>query len=269
MARDLSHDAPTAPPTPLPTAPQQQQQQMRQPQRMQQPQQPQQQQQQQQGLDPGAWPVIRLSAARLSQNQDAVIRQLHYDITGLIPQSAVAPRLDMWVICERMVQSLFWVALTDQPPRVIVDALRQVGALNWYEGFPDAQYASVAHALVQTVHYLSGNDWSASTGSAWISYFMWIRPHFLAGAQQAAAQQAAAEEAAAQQAAAQRADAEQEAARVKALSRDPRGGHGKVVGDVNIEKVASLLDEDDEDVGYGSIMLSMTRSRREPPRHHD
>jgi hypothetical protein len=270
MARDLSHDVPpTAPPTAPSAAPQQpQQQQMHQSQRMQQPQQPQ-QQQQQQGLDPGAWPLIRQSAARLSRNQDAVIRQLHYDITGLIPESAVAPSLDMWVFCERMVQSLFWVALTDQPPHVIVDTLRQVGAQNWYEGFPDAQYASVAHALVQTVHYLSGNDWSASTGSAWISYFMWSRPYFLAGAQQAGAQQAAAEQAAAQQAAAQRAAAEQEAARVKALSRDKRGGHGKVVGDVNIEKVASLLDEDDDNVGYGSIMLSMTRSRREPPRHHD
>jgi len=182
----------------------------------------------------------------------------------------VAPGLDMWVFCERIVKALFWVARTDQPPPVIVDALRQVGALNWYEGFPEAQYGNVAHALVQTVHYLSGNDWSASTGSAWISYFMWIRPHFLAGAQQAAAQQAAAEQAAAQQAAAQRAVAEQEAARVKALSRDARGGHSQVVGDVNIEKVARLLDEDDDDdVGYGSIMVSMTRPRREPPRHHD
>jgi hypothetical protein len=274
MASDLSHDAPPNAPPNTPRQPQQQpqpqQQQMRQPQRMQHPQQPQQQQQQQQGLDPGAWPLIRQSAARLSRNQDAVIRQLHYDMTGLIPESAVPSGLDTWAFCERMVKSLFWVALTDQPPHVIVDALRQVGALNWYEGFPDAQYASVAHALVQTVHYLSGNDWSASTGSAWISYFMWVRPHFLAGAQQAAAQQAAAEQEAAKQAAAQRALAEQEAARVEALSRDTRGGHSKVVGDVNIEKVASLLDEDDdEDVGYGSIMLSMTRQRRDPPRHHD
>jgi len=272
MASDLSHDAP-------PTAPQQQQQyqpqqQMPRRQPMQQPQQPQhaqqQPQQQQQALDPGAWPLIRQSAARLSRNQEAVIRQLHYDVTGLIPESAVAPSLDMWVFCERMVRSLFWVALTDQPPQVILDGLRQVGAMNWYEGFPDAQYASVAHALVQTVHYLSGNDWSASTGSAWISYFMWARPHLLAGAQQAAEQQAAAEQAAEQQAAEQRAVAEQEAARVKALSRDTRGGHNQVVGDVNIERVASLLDDDDDDdVGYGSIMLSMTRQRREPPRHHD
>ena len=66
---------------------------------------------------------------------------------------------------------------------------------------------------------------------------------------------------AAQQAAAQQAAAEQEAARVEALSRDSHGGHTQVVGDVNLESVASLLDdEDDEDVGYGQIMVSMTRT---------
>jgi hypothetical protein len=45
--------------------------------------------------------------------------------------------------------------------------------------------------MVQTVHYLCAHDWSASMGSAWITYFMWIKPHLLAGAQQAAAQHAA------------------------------------------------------------------------------
>jgi hemoglobin-like flavoprotein len=222
-------------------------------------------------LDPGALQVIRQSADRLAQMEYTFIRQLHYDVTRLIPDAAGTSAADIWVFCERMVQSLLWVALTDQPPQVIIDTLRQVGARNRFEGFPDAQYVSVAHALVRTVRDLSGNDWSASTGSAWISYFMWIKPHLLAGARQAVAEQAAAQAAAAQQAAAQHAAAEQEAARVEALSRDSHGGHTQVVGDVNLESVASLLDdEDDEDVGYGQIMVSMTRTpRRDPPRHTD
>ena len=222
-------------------------------------------------LDPGALQVIRQSADRLAQMEYTFIRQLHYDVTSLIPDAAGTPAADMWAFCERMVQSLLWVALTDQPPQVIIDTLRQLGARNRFEGFPDAQYVSVAHALVRTVRDLSGNDWSASTGSAWISYFMWIKPHLLAGARQAVAEQAAAQQAAAQQAAAQQTAAEQEATRVEALSRDSHGGHTQVVGDVNLESVASLLDdEDDEDVGYGQIMVSMTRTpRRDPPRHTD
>jgi len=78
------------------------------------------------------------------------------------------------------VRSLLWVALTDQPLGMVADTLRQVGAQNWAEGFPDTLYGNVARAMVQTVHYLCAHDWSASMGSAWITYFMWIKPHLLA-----------------------------------------------------------------------------------------
>jgi hypothetical protein len=204
-------------------------------------------------------PAIHQSAALLARDQGAFTRQLHYDVTGLIPESAVPPAFDMWGFCDRMAQALLWVALTDQPPHVVVDSLRQLGAQNWYEGFPDSQYASVAHALIQTVHYLNANTWSTSTGSSWISFFMWVQPHLLAGARDAAARETTAREAAAREAAAQRAAAEQEAARVAALSR----GHTQVVNNVNIERVARLLDDDDEDdVGLGQIMLGMTRNPR-------
>ncbi len=212
------------------------------------------------GIDPGILPLIRQSAARLSRNEEAFIQQLHDDVTGLTEDRAGSRASDMWAFCERIVHLLFWVALTDQPLPVIIDALRQVGAQNWAEGFSDAHYGNFAHALVQTVHYLNDRDWSASTGSVWISYLMWVRPHLMAGARYAATQQAAAQQAAERQATAQRAVAEQEAARVAALARQTQA-----VPDVNLESVANLLDdEDDEDPGYGQIMLGMTRTPRRP-----
>ena len=219
----------------------------------------------QQGLDPGTLWAIRQSASMLARDRDAFVRQLHYDVTGLIPESLLPPGFDTWDFCDRMAQALMWVALTDQSPQVVADALQQLGAQNWVAGFPGAQYASVAHALIQSVHYLSANIWSTSTGSAWISFFMWIQPHLLDGAEHAAAKQAAEEQAAAREAEARRAAAEFEAARVAALSR----GHTQVVSNVNIERVASLLDDDDEDDngGLGQIMLGMTRNPlRDPPR---
>jgi len=213
--------------------------------------------------DQGIWPVLLQSVAHLSRNEDAFIQELHYNITRLISDPAGAPDPDMWVFCQRMVRSLLWVALTDQPLGVVADTLRQVGAQNWVEGFPGALYENVVHAIVQTVHYLCARDWSALMGSAWITYFMWIKPHLLAGAQQASAQHAAVRQAAEREAAAQRVAAEQEVARVEALSRDSHGGHTQVVGDVNLESVASLLDdEDNENVGYGQVMVSMTRNPR-------
>jgi hypothetical protein len=107
-------------------------------------------------------------------------------------------------------------------------------------------------------------------GSAWISYFRWAQPYLLAGAEQAAAEQAMAERAAAQQAAARLEAARQAAAeaQAQALEHDSHGGR-PVAADVDLETVAGLLDEEDEDddAGYGQIMLSMTRNprRQRPP----
>jgi hypothetical protein len=217
------------------------------------------------GMDPAVWSVIRQSATWLSRDEENFVRQLHYDISRLISEpTGQGP--DIWVFCERMVRTLLWAALAEQPLGVVADMLRQVGAQNWIEGCPDRMYGSFAHAMVQTVHYLCG--WSTSAGSAWISYFMWIEPHLLAGSEQAAAEHAAAQQVADEEAAARLAAAEQEAARVEELSRDARGGHTQVVGDVNLESVANLLqDEEEEDGSLGRIMIAMTRNpRREPPR---
>lgn len=212
-------------------------------------------------LDPGILQVVRSSATRLSRLEDAFIQQLHADVTALIPEMAANGR----AFAERMVRSLLWVAVTDEPPNVVADALYWVGARNWAEGFHEAQYVNVAHAVVRAVRDLSGSDQFASIGSAWVAYFLWAQPYLIAGGRQAAAQHAAAEQAAAEEAAARREAAWREAARAQALALYPHDSHGEAAGDVNLERVADLLDdedEDDEDAGYGQIMVSMTRNRR-------
>ncbi len=156
-------------------------------------------------LDQGLLRLIRVSAVQLSHLEDEFARQLQYDLAMLIPDLAGLRTADGWVFCQRMVQVLLWAAAAEQPAEVIAGALRQVGAANWLDGFPETQYVSVAHALVRTVRDLSLDDWSTSQGSAWISFFQWARPHLVSGARQAAAQQAGARQAAAQQAAAQQA----------------------------------------------------------------
>jgi hypothetical protein len=161
--------------------------------------------------------ALRQSADWLARHHEAFAGQLHRDLARLIPGSAVPPSFDMAAFCARMTQALLWAARTDQPPHVVTGKLRKVGAQNWLAGFPDDQYADVARALIQTVRHLlrndMPNDWSTSTGSTWISFFMRIKPHVLAGARQAAATT----ETAAHQ----------------------------VITDVRIEQLASILDEDD------------------------
>jgi hypothetical protein len=139
--------------------------------------------------DPALMRTIRASASRLMLLEGTFISRLREDVTALIPELAADGR----AFCERMVRSVLWAVVTDQPPRAVADAFRWVGAANWAEGFPEDQYVSIAHALVRTVRELSGDSWSASTSSAWITYFLWIQPHLLAGASQAAAQQSGAQ----------------------------------------------------------------------------
>ena len=216
-------------------------------------------------LDPGVLSVIRASAAGLAEREDSFVQQLHYGITELMPELAAGGR----ALCERLVRSLLWTATASQSPQVAGDTLRWVGARNRLEGFDEARYADVARALVLAVRNVSGDAWDNSMGSAWISYFRWARPYLLAGAEQAAAEQAMAEQAAAEQAAARLEAARHAVAQAQeqaqAQEHDSHGGQ-PVAADVDLEAVAGLLDEEDEDddAGYGQIMLSMTRNPRRP-----
>lgn len=216
--------------------------------------------------------MIRASAAGLAEREDAFVQQLHSGIVALTPELAAGGR----ALCERLVRSLLWTATAGQSPQVAGDTLRWVGARNRQEGFDEAHYADVARALVLAVRNVSGDAWDNSMGSAWISYFRWAQPYLLAGAEQAATEQAATEQVRAEQAAAQQAATRLEAARraaaqaqaqaeAQARERDAQGGE-PVAADVDLETVAGLLDEDDED-DDGQIMLSMTRNprRQRPP----
>lgn len=191
---------------------------------------------------PGVLRVIRPTAARLTRQEDEFAEQLHYEVSSLIPDLPSDLSEGDWSFCRRTVQALLWAALTDEPTHVVAGALRRLGAVNELAGFPETQYLSLAHALLRAVRELAGDDWSTTLGSAWISYFQWIQGHLVTGAQQAP--------------------------RPTPPAGPPPGGLPPPEGgEAELESVAGLLDdEDDEDTGYGQIMVSMTRPvRRDPP----
>jgi hypothetical protein len=192
--------------------------------------------------DPGVLRVIRPSAARLTRLEDVFAEQLHYEISSLIPDLPSDLSEDDWAFCRRTVQALLWAALTDEPAPVVAGALRRLGAVNELAGFPATQYLGLAHALLRAVRELADEDWSTTLGSAWISYFQWIQGHLTAGAQQAP--------------------------RPTRPTGPPPGGPARPENGAADRGTEAGLpdDEDDDDTGYGQIMVSMTRSvRRDPP----
>ena len=132
--------------------------------------------------DPATAGALRECASRLAQLGEAFVRQLHADLGPLTTDLAGGG----WAFCDRMVRTLLWIPVTDQPPQTILSTLQWVGRQNWMDGFPDDRYTDVAHAVVQTIRILMGDAWSTPMGSAWIGCFLWIRPHLIAGARQAA-----------------------------------------------------------------------------------
>jgi len=203
-------------------------------------------------VDPAMLQLIRVSAGRLAAVEGTSVRRLHEDIGRIVwhmPGNG-GP------FCERMIRTVLWTVLAEQPPNAIVDGLYWLGSTNQAEGFPASEYVSVGHALVRVVRDMSGEKWSTTMGSAWIRFYMWMQPYLQAAAQQVAAQQ----ETARRQAAAQ-----QEAARRQAFDQVARRGGS---ADVDVSVVGDMLDDEDDDdgggpaPGYGQIMMGMTRNRR-------
>ncbi|HUC56765.1 MAG TPA: hypothetical protein VMA95_05145 [Streptosporangiaceae bacterium] len=203
-------------------------------------------------LDTEALRIVRYSAGQLTHLADEFVAWLHGEIVALSPEVASSVADEGWPFCQRMAQAMLWVALTDQPTGVVTGVLRRVGEDNWNDGFPEGEYVSVAHALVRALRDLSGAEWFTAMASAWISCFQWMQPHLLAGARQAAA--SGPMPGPVPGPAFVPSENEQQVSAAEAAEPD-------------LESAPDLMDDDDEedDVGYGSLMMSMTlNSRRHP-----
>lgn len=141
-----------------------------------------------QPLDPALLQAIRPSAARMAAAEDTFVQLLAEDIGSLVRHLPDRG----WQLCERTARTVLWVALSDQPADAAIQSLHWLGEANQADGFPSSEYVTVGHALVRIAREMSGLNWTTTTGSAWIRFFMWLRPHLQAGAQQQAARQQAA-----------------------------------------------------------------------------
>jgi hypothetical protein len=201
-------------------------------------------------LDPALLQAIRKSATRMAAAEDAFIQLLNEDIATLVRHLPDRG----WQLCERIARTVLWLALSDQPADAAIQSLHWLGEANQADGFPASDYVTVGHALVRIAREMSGINWTTTTGSAWIRFFMWLQPHLQAGArQQAAHQQAAHQEAARQQA------ADHEAVHRNAFDQAAR----RTAADADVSTLADLLSGEDEPVPVRDQTMPMTALDRD------
>jgi len=189
-------------------------------------------------LDPALLRAIRPSATRMAAAEDAFVHLLHEDIETLVQQLPGGG----WPFCERTARVVLWLALSDQSAEAAIQALHWLGEENQADGFPQSEDVSIGHALVRIARETSGVNWTTTTGSAWIRFFMWLKPHLRAGARQQAARQEAARHQAA---------ADHKAARRTAAA-------------VDVSAVAGFFDDEDEgERAHDQVMPGMTTPHRD------
>jgi hypothetical protein len=162
---------------------------------------------------------------------DEFVEEFHVDFTGREPQVATLPAGRE--LSDRLARSALWAALTGDPMEQIVATLRQVGYENAREGFPGSAYTSAGHSLMHAARESYPGNWSGYHSSAWAGYVQWLNVYFLSGA-----------------ALLPRPEPPAEPEEPPARPRRRRG---------------SLDDDEADSRGYGHLMVSMTRNRKEKP----
>lgn len=134
-------------------------------------------------------------------------------------------------VSDRLARAALWAALTADPMDQIVATLRQVGYENARAGLPGTVYTSAGHSILHAARETYPGDWSGYHSSAWAGYVQWLGVHFRAGAALLPPPAPGAEE----------------------PPQRPR------------RRRRSLDDDEAEAPGYGHLMVSMTRNRKDRP----
>ncbi|MCX4530893.1 hypothetical protein OHA79_39420 [Streptomyces sp. NBC_00841] len=91
-------------------------------------------------------------------------------------------------LCDGLVRSVLWAALTQDTPEVVEATLRRVGASHQRQGFPEAWYRSSGRALLDAAHEIHKGDWGSLLSSHWIAYYTWLSKSLTSGAATARSQ---------------------------------------------------------------------------------
>jgi hypothetical protein len=185
-------------------------------------------------LPPEIAEYIYRTCQRLGEAPDDFVEEFHRDFTAREPRITTVAPPDGRAITDRLARAALWAALTGDPMEQIVATLRQVGYENAREGFPGSAYTTAGHSLMGAARECYPGDWTGYFSSGWAGYVQWLNLSFLSGAAM--------------------------------LPRPaPPPPEPEEPPERPRRRRRSLDDDEATSRGYGHLMVSMTRNRKEKP----
>jgi hypothetical protein len=89
------------------------------------------------------WRAIRATCLRLYTVEDEFVRQFREFLTELVPELRQTPDQGV-AIAEGLARAVLWAGLTTDPPGVVEETFRNIGAEYSQRGFPASGYHGTA-----------------------------------------------------------------------------------------------------------------------------
>lgn len=126
--------------------------------------------------------TVQFSCQLLFRREHEFVEHFYACMVDIVPAiRELAPQQGR-PLCDGLVRSVLWAALTQDTPEVVESTLRRVGASHQRQGFPETWYRSSGRALLDAAHEIHKGDWGSLLSSHWVAYYTWLSASLVSGA---------------------------------------------------------------------------------------
>ncbi|MFE1441837.1 hypothetical protein [Streptomyces sp. NPDC058739] len=125
---------------------------------------------------------VQFSCQLLFRREREFVEQFYVSLVDVLPEIRGLSAHGGRPLCDGLVRSVMWAALTQDSPDVVEATLRRVGASHRRQGFPVIWYRACGRALLDAAQALHREDWGSALSSHWVAYYTWLCGSLSAGA---------------------------------------------------------------------------------------
>ncbi|MFI1165478.1 hypothetical protein ACH4UM_18160 [Streptomyces sp. NPDC020801] len=124
---------------------------------------------------------IQFSCQLLSRNEDEFFECFYQCMVEHVQKVRELTPPEGRPLCDALVRSVLWAALTQDAPEVVEATFHRIGAGYRHQGFRDDWYRSFGQALLQAARQTHRGGWDSRLSSNWVAYYTWLRENLSRG----------------------------------------------------------------------------------------